>query len=79
MGSGILMRPLEAGLAVPAGAKLTLQPRGYHLLMTGLKTPLVRGAKLPVALVFERTGTIQTELTVDAPGPVGSETLLKAS
>ena len=33
VGPDIKMRPVEKGLAVPAGITITLKPRGYHLLM----------------------------------------------
>ena len=76
VGPDIRMRPRARGLTIPAGGTITLQPRGYHLLMTGLKTPLARGAKLAVTLVFEHAGPQQVELTVEEPGPVGEETLV---
>ncbi len=76
VGPDIKMRLLERGIAVAPGATVTLKPRGYHLLMTGLKSPLAVGAKVPVALVFERAGTVQAELVVEAPGAVGEETLV---
>jgi len=75
MGGDIAMRPRADGLAAPAGVTLTLQPRGYHLLLIDLKTPLVPGAHLAVTLIFEKTGNIDVELLIEAPGPVGTEVL----
>ncbi len=76
VGGDVGMRPREDGLATPAGVTLTLQPRGYHLLLIDLKTPLVPGAHLAVTLIFEKAGSIDVELLVEAPGPVGNEVLV---
>jgi hypothetical protein len=71
------MRPRDDGLGLPAGVTLTLQPRGYHLLLIGLRTPPIPGAGRPVTLIFEKTGSIDVELLVEAPGPVGVEVLVE--
>ena len=76
-GGDIGMRPRNDGLVLPAGVTLTLQPRGYHLLLIGLRTPLIRGTGLPVTLIFEKAGSVDVELVVEAPGPVGAEILVE--
>ena len=76
-GGDIGMRARAEGLAVPAGVTLTLQPRGYHLLLLGLRTAPLPGASLPVTLILERAGSIDLELLVEAPGPVGKEVLVE--
>jgi periplasmic copper chaperone A len=76
-GGDIGMRPRDDGLGLPAGVTLTLQPRGYHLLLIGLRTPPIPGAGLPVTLIFEKTGSLDVELLVEAPGPVGAEVLVE--
>jgi len=78
VGGDVAMRQREAGLVLPAGATLTLQPRGYHLLLMGLRTPLQPGDRLAVTLIFEKTGSIDIELAVEAPGLVGNEVLVEA-
>ena len=77
IGYGIRMRPLEKGLGLPTDTAITLKPRGYHLLIE-LKAPLAPGQRLPVTLTFEKAGTRQVELVVEAPGPVGEETLVES-
>ena len=62
-GGDIGMRPRDDGLGLPAGVTLTLQPRGYHLLLIGLRAPPIPGASLPVTLVLEKTGSIDVEMT----------------
>ena len=80
VGSAILMRELPKGLAIPGETTITLKPRGYHLLMAGPKEAREKlGSKVPVTLTFEKAGTIDVALTVEAPGPVGEETLLETS
>jgi copper(I)-binding protein len=72
-GSGIRMRQRENGLALSPGTTLTLRPRGYHLLLVGLKAPLEEGARAAVTLTFEHAGSIDIELVAAAPGPVGDK------
>lgn len=69
------MRQRENGLALPPGTTLTLKPRGYHLLLTGLRKPLQQGESIAVTLTFEVAGTLDLECVVAEPGPVGAETL----
>ncbi|TAJ42893.1 MAG: copper chaperone PCu(A)C [Reyranella sp.] len=75
VGDGLRMRQREGGLALPPGTTLTFKPRGYHLLLTGLKAPLEPGSRAPVTLAFENAGKMDIELAVEAPGPVGTQTL----
>jgi hypothetical protein len=75
VGPNIKMQPLNKGLAIPPLTTITLKPRGYHLVLTGLKGPLVVGAKVPVVLTFEKAGTRTVEMEVQAPGPIGADVL----
>jgi copper(I)-binding protein len=75
VGADIAMQPLETGLAIPPDSSVTLKPRGYHLMMIGLKTPLVVGATVPVTLAFEGAGSVDIELAVREPGVFGEKIL----
>lgn len=75
VGSGIRMRQRENGLALSPGTMLTLKPRGYHLLLIGLKRPLEPGTRIAVTLAFETAGSIDIELVAAAPGPVGEKAI----
>lgn len=77
VGGDVAMRPREAGLVLPAGVTLTLQPHGYHLLLMGLRAPLNPGDRLAMTLIFEKAGSIDIELAVEAPGLVGNEVLVE--
>jgi copper(I)-binding protein len=75
VGAGITMRPLEKGVGLPADTTITLKPRGYHLMMWGVKSPLAKGQLLPVTLTFEKAGTRQIELVVEGEGKIGNEAM----
>ena len=71
-GNVMKMRELEKGLEIPAGATVTLKPGGYHIMFMGLKAPLAKDSKVPVTLVFEKAGSIDVELKVEAIGAASS-------
>jgi len=75
VGPDIAMRPLDKGLGLPAETTITLRPRGYHLVMQGLKAPFAKGERVQVTLTFEKAGTREVELIVEGEGPIGDETL----
>jgi copper(I)-binding protein len=75
VGPDITMRPLEKGVGLPADTTITLRPRGYHLMMQGLKAPFAKGERVPVTLTFEKAGSRDIELVVEDEGPIGDETL----
>lgn len=60
------MRRAEAGLAVPAHGELRLEPGGPHVMLTGLREPLVAGRRVRVTLEFERVGRLALEVPVVA-------------
>ncbi len=64
-GNLMKMRAIPA-LDIPAGSKVTLGTGGYHVMMTGLRQPLVAGNKLPLTLTFEKAGTIEVSAQVEA-------------
>jgi copper(I)-binding protein len=37
---------------LPAGQKVTLAPGGIHIMLEGLKQPLVKGSRIPLHLTF---------------------------
>ncbi|SEO88480.1 hypothetical protein SAMN02990966_03222 [Rhodospirillales bacterium URHD0017] len=75
VGPDIDMRPLANGVALPAGSTMTLKPRGYHLLLLGVKQPLAKGSTLPVTLTFEKAGAVAVEFAVEEPGLIGEAIL----
>ena len=67
MDGGVMrMRPVEGGLAIPAGGRVVLQPGGLHLMFMDLSTPLVAGTTFPVTLRFAKAGEIKVDFNVEA-------------
>ena len=67
-GNVMRMRALEKGLEIAPGASVELKPGGFHIMFMGLKAPFARDAKVPATLVFEKAGSIEIELVVQAMG-----------
>jgi copper(I)-binding protein len=72
-GSVMRMREVEGGIEIPPGKTVTLKPGGYHIMFMELKAPLAQGGKAPVTLVFEKAGSIDVELKIEAPGAASSK------
>lgn len=63
-GDVMKMGRAEGGLEIPAGEAVTLAPGGYHLMMIGLRNPLVEGECVEVTLQFEQAGDVSVMLKV---------------
>jgi len=61
------MRELKDGIAVPAGATVTLAPNGLHMMFKQVKTPFKAGTSVPVTLTFEKAGAVEVALPVTSP------------
>lgn len=55
LGSVRSVQPLKS-IGVPAGGQQVLAPGHTHLLLMGLKRPLVAGEQVPLTLQFEKAG-----------------------
>lgn len=56
MDGGVMrMRPL-GGLDVPANSTVELKPGGTHVMLMGLRAPLMEGKDLPMTLKFAKSG-----------------------
>ena len=67
------MRAVPGGVPLTPGAPLRLSPGGYHIMLTGLKHPLMRGEKVPLTLTFEHAGPVTVEAAVEAAGATGAD------
>ena len=67
-GNIMRMREVEKGIEIPPGATVELKPGGFHVMFMGLKAPFAKDAKVPLTLVFEKAGSIDVELMVQAMG-----------
>lgn len=65
----MVMRPVDGGLDIPAGATVELKPGGLHLMFMAVAEPFKQGASVPVTLEFEKAGKVEVMLPVQAkPG-----------
>jgi len=63
-GDVMKMRELPNGIEIPAGASVELKRGGLHVMFMQLTTGFNVGDELPVTLIFENAGEIQTTLSV---------------
>ena len=56
------MRRVES-VEVPAGGAALFKPHGLHVMLFGLKQPLVDGESFDLTVVFEKTGAL--DLSID--------------
>jgi copper(I)-binding protein len=74
MSNGVMrMSPID-GVAVRPGATVVFAPGGLHLMIEGLRGPLMPGERVPVALSFFKSGVLRTQLEVRSAAPAGSPT-----
>ena len=65
------MREKEDGIALPAGETIALEPGGLHIMFMQLNGPFEEGSLVPVTLTFEKSGTIEVDMTVEKMGAKG--------
>lgn len=69
MEGGVMrMRELNAGLTIPAGSEVKLQPGAEHIMFMGLKGQFKKGEDFKATLVFENAGEIEVTFQVEAAG-----------
>ncbi len=68
MDNGVMkMRPVNA-IEVTPGSPATLGPSGLHIMLLGLKQPLVKGKAFPLTLTFEKAGPVTVDVDVQSAG-----------
>lgn len=67
------MGELSDGLPLPAGQKVELKPGSTHIMLMGLRDPLVDGAIASFTLTFEKAPAIGVHAAVKQPPVVDSE------
>ena len=65
MEEGIHRMEQVESIVVPAGGTVELAPGGLHIMLIGLKAPLVAGESFPMTLVFVRGGRIEVEVKIE--------------
>ncbi len=67
-GTVMRMRELPDGLALPAGAPVTLMPGGLHIMLTDLVAPLKQGQTVHLRLTFAKAPPMDIDAPVAALG-----------
>lgn len=65
------MAELKDGLPLPAGESVSLRPGGNHIMLIGLKQPLVAGDQVSLTLTFEHAPTMGIRAVVGQPPAAG--------
>ena len=63
------MRAVDSFPLPPTGS-FALNPKGAHIMFMGLNRKLAVGDHFPVTLVFEKAGSVTTDVTVRAAGDI---------
>ncbi|HUG23094.1 copper chaperone PCu(A)C [Piscinibacter sp.] len=64
-GDVMRMRQVDT-IDLAAGKTVELKPGGLHIMLLGLKAPLNAGDTFPMTLTFEKAGTIEVVVNVEA-------------
>lgn len=74
MENGVMsMGELKDGLPLPAGQKVELKPGSTHVMLMGLRDPLVDGGIASFTLTFEKAPAIGVHAEIKQPPVVDSE------
>ena len=68
------MAELKDGLPLPAGEAVQLKPGGNHMMLMGLKQPLIAGEQVSITLTFEHAQPMGIRALVAQPPMPGAQT-----
>jgi copper(I)-binding protein len=72
MDNGVMkMRPVAGGIEIKPGQTVELKPNGYHIMLMGLKRPLVEGQHFQATLDFAKAGKITADFLIEGVGAQG--------
>jgi len=74
MDKDVMKMAAVPSLDLPAGKAVELKPGGYHVMLMDLKSPLEKGAKVPLTLKFQdaKGAKFQVELMLEANPPAAA-------
>ena len=64
MDGGVMTMRRVHWVEAPAQGEVTFGPGGLHVMLLGLKEPLVAGERYPLVLEFEKAGTIEVSVEI---------------
>ena len=65
---GVMKMRHVHSVEVPAGGSVSFEPGGLHVMLIGLKQPLVGGESFPLTLGFDEAGTIEVTVEITREG-----------
>ena len=71
-GDMMIMRELPQGIEIKPGETIAFTPGSYHLMLHGLKKPIVVGPNVKGTLSFEKAGSVDVDYKVEAFGAMTS-------
>jgi copper(I)-binding protein len=66
MAQGVMQMRQVASLECPPHATVNIEPGAYHIMLVGLKQPLVAGTTFPLSLQFRDAGMLVVQVSVRA-------------
>ena len=69
---GVMKMRAGPNLPVPAGGTVTFVPGGLHIMLMGLKQPLVAGQSFPLTLTFTHAPAVTVDVKVQPLGRASS-------
>jgi copper(I)-binding protein len=66
--NGVMKMRAAPSVPIPAGKMVTFAPGGYHVMLMGLKQPLVADQSFPLTLTFAHAAPVTVEVKVRALG-----------
>jgi periplasmic copper chaperone A len=70
---GMMKMRAVPSIEIRPGARVELQPGGYHLMLLDLKQPLKVGEKFPLTLTFAQGGAVTVSVQVEGMGAMPAE------
>jgi hypothetical protein len=73
MDGGVMkMRAVTGGIEIKPGQTVTFDPRGYHIMLVGLKEQLKQGDHFKATLQFAEAGKVDVDFTIENVGATGA-------
>jgi copper(I)-binding protein len=72
LGEVMSMQKVDS-VGIAEGGEAVFAPGGNHVMLFGLKQPLVAGESFPLTLVFEKAGAVEVQVKVEQDAPAAAE------
>ena len=69
---GMMKMRAVGSVKIPAYSTVVMKPGGLHLMLMGIKSPLVKGGSLELTLTFQKAGTFTIPVKILGIGAKGA-------